>query len=168
MRQLRWFGFVVSSTLAVGCGSPTTRVESKESAVVATSTAEQAAPPACWSGSIAFGECGAVTAGNVSFTVGGVAGSTNLGSNWADPAQLIITNRTNDPQVLVVFCWPDSICNHLNYEPGDPLGNGWKACEQAIPRNGTLSIVIQDIYPGCMYAMISGAPAADAGPCYGY
>jgi hypothetical protein len=162
---------LLGSTLVLACSSPSpeisTEVEIAQSQLTATAMAP-APPPGCWTGSIAFGECGAVTAGDVTFTVGGQPGTTVTGKNFADPAQLIFTNTTNNQHVIVVYCWPDSICNHLNYEPGDPLGTGYKACEQAIPPNGTLSFVIQDIRPGCMYAAISGAPTPGAASCDGY
>jgi hypothetical protein len=124
-------------------------------------------PAKCTAGSVAYGECGAVTAGNITFTVGGQPGTTNTGSNWSDPAQLVITNTTNDPQQLVVYCWKDSICNHLNYEPGDPIGNGSIVCDQAIPKKGTLTIAVKDLKAGCMYAMIAGTPPADSTSCGG-
>jgi hypothetical protein len=123
----------------------------------------------CTAGSIAFGECGAFTAGDVTFTTWGCPGTTNRGGNWSDPADLVFTNTRNYANQLVVYCWKDSICNHLNYEPGDPLGAGGSiACDQAIPpNNGTLTIPSTAVRAGCMYAMIAGTPPANSTSCGG-
>jgi hypothetical protein len=132
------------------------------------STYDTCIAAACTAGSIAFGECGAFTAGDVTFTTWGCPGTTKTGGNWTDPADLVFTNTTKNAQQLVVYCWKDSICNHLNYEPGDPLGAGGStACAQAIPPNGTLTIASTAVKAGCMYAMIAGTPPKDSTSCGG-